>query len=530
MDKYTQDFGPIFTEHVANTMFNMIRVDEGTFIMGHTFDQFDSEQDIYYRESFIYGTNEQRIADRSWGFSTRPHPVTVPCFYISEVPVTQKLWNAIMGVKPDNSAAFDDTPVQVYPKEARLFLNRISEITNRHYYLPTEEQWEYAARGGCRSKGYRYAGSNRHDDVCLKKIHNENATLSPVRLFPPNELGIYDMTNLYGEICMRTYEKFPDFWEVAPLPEKEVELVCRGITGSSFYDFVYEETKYAFRVVLRLERTSPISLPRINFKHMRTIWYGRNGILHEIHANQMECPPIRKQPEGTIIPPGKHYSEHVGSIRFKMIHVEGGTFTLPNHKCTITLNDYYLASTPVTQELWDEIMGVGYDRSTLRSPQCPVNKVRFFECKTFFRKLNKLTGRHYVLPSSAQWYWASLGGHLSKGYKYIGSDIKEEISHYEFDENKLGYLPHNVAVTKPNELGLFDMADNVQEWLADGEEPLPEDDGHYTDPIWYNKTIYYNMLTRYGSEESEPVPNQGFLSPINMSDISETGIRIALEP
>ena len=522
MDKYIQDFGPVFIEHLANTVFRMIRVDEGTFIMGHTYDQFDSEVDLYYRENYIWGTIEQKRTDH-WGFSTRPHPVTVPCFYISDVPVTREQWKAVMGNAPDDSVICDDTPIQVYPKDARIFLNRISALSGHHHFLPTEEQWEYAARGGCRSKGYRYSGSSRHDDVCLKDEHDDNPTLSPVKQFPPNELGIYAMTTLCGELCMRTHKEFPDYWEVAPLPEKEIELIRRGSYSTSFYDFADERDKYAFRFVLRLKRTSQILVPRINFRHMIEFWQGRNGIIYELHSEQIKNPSIRKQAKGVKLPPGNRFSEQIGSVKFDMVRIEGSTFQLPNHKCTVTLKDYYLSTTPVTQELWDIVMGVGFDRSTIRSQHYPVNNVRLSDCRTFLRRLKKLTGRRYVLPSSAQWYWASLGGKLSKGYHYIESDIKEEMSLYANWDHK----PHQIAITKPNELGLFDMADNVCVWLADGEEPLPEDEGHYTDPVWYNNNIFYHMSTDNGSTDCEPAPSIGFSYPTNLLD---NGIRLALEP
>ena len=170
----------------------------------------------------------------------------------------------------------------------------------------------------------------------------------------------------------------------------------------------------------------------------------------------------------------------VGSCRFKMIRVDGGTFTMgatkeqgdaacdderPTHQ--VTLSDYYIGQTVVTQALWEAVMGT--NPSYLKGDHLPVATVSWDDCKRFISKLNcllssQLGGKHFALPTEAQWEFAARGGNKSKGYKYAGSNNIYEVAW--FDDNRGGDM-HPVAQKQPNELGLYDISGNVWEWCKD---------------------------------------------------------------
>ena len=135
----------------------------------------------------------------------------------------------------------------------------------------------------------------------------------------------------------------------------------------------------------------------------------------------------------------------------------------PAHQ--VTLSDYYIGETQVTQALWKAVMGKNPSEFK-RNPNRPVENVSWDDCQEFIKKLNQLTGMSFRLPTEAQWEFAARGGNLgkNKGFKYAGSDILNEVAWYE--GNSKG-KSHPVAQKDANELGLYDMSCNVWEWCQD---------------------------------------------------------------
>lgn len=179
----------------------------------------------------------------------------------------------------------------------------------------------------------------------------------------------------------------------------------------------------------------------------------------------------------------------VNGVEFKMIRVEGGRFQMGSPKtdsgaCSdeqpqhwVTLDDYYIGETVVTQALWGEVMGG--NPSCFKGDDLPVECVAWqhddgYDIQTFLRKLNdndevkKLLpqGKQFTLPTEAQWEFAARGGIKSKGYKYSGSDDINEVAWYDGNSGK---KTHPVKQKAPNELGLYDMSGNVWEWCQDGK-------------------------------------------------------------
>ena len=162
-------------------------------------------------------------------------------------------------------------------------------------------------------------------------------------------------------------------------------------------------------------------------------------------------------------------------VSFRMIEVEGGTFTMgataeqgsdayyeENPAHSVTLSSYYIGQTEVTQALWKAVMGS--NPSNWEGDDLPVENVSWEDCQEFVRKLNRLTGKTFRLPTEAEWEYAARGGSKSRGYKYSGSDNIGSAAWY--DDNS-GSRTHAVASKSPNELGLYDMNGNVYEWCQD---------------------------------------------------------------
>ncbi|MDX1908390.1 MAG: formylglycine-generating enzyme family protein [Bacteroidia bacterium] len=161
-----------------------------------------------------------------------------------------------------------------------------------------------------------------------------------------------------------------------------------------------------------------------------------------------------------------------GGPTFQMIRIPGGTFQMggaddqayddekPVHP--VTVPDFYLGRYPVTQALWVAVMGG--NPAYFKGKTHPVENVSWDDCQDFIQQLNARTGIAYRLPTEAEWEYAARGGSYSEGYRYAGSDNLNEVGWYQ--ENSYGET-HPVGQKLPNELGLYDLSGNIDEWCED---------------------------------------------------------------
>ena len=189
----------VFT--VNGVSFAMIHVEGGTFMQG----------------------------DESYDESTPVHQVTLSSYWIGETEVTAELWYAVMG---DSSViGFSGLQPAQYLSwdQSQEFITRLNELTGVTFHLPSEAQWEFAARGGNYSHGYRYSGSDNLDEVGWYDGNSDNngPILPIVKTRMPNELGLYDMSGGAWEFCHDTY-KDPYIW---------TEPVTDPINGDSCFPY-----------------------------------------------------------------------------------------------------------------------------------------------------------------------------------------------------------------------------------------------------------------------------------------------------
>ncbi len=388
--------------------FEMVAVDGGTFMMG-----------------------------AQSGYSG--HEVTLSSYAIGQTEVTQKLWTAVMGSNPSHFTGNVNRPVETVSwYDCKNFVTELSRLTGLNFRLPSDAEWEFAARGGNKTHGYKYSGSDNINDVGWYRSNSGNTT-HPVASLLPNELGLYDMSGNLFEWCQDFYGDLSDEPQVNPTgPATGPGKITR--------DGSWERDAY-WSAVAR-----------------RTYW----------------DPNEKGDDTGLRLAMDLDQTFTVNGVSFKMVAVQGGTLMLgateeqgsgvsekekPAHQ--VTLSSYMIGQTEVTQELWFAVMGTKPSYNDW-NPLRPVEHISWNQMQTFISKLNQMTGQHFRLPTEAEWEFAARGGNKSNGTMYAGGSNITEVAWYSYNSQSFS---HPVATKAPNELGLYDMSGNVyescQDWLGD---------------------------------------------------------------
>lgn len=189
---------------IGGVSFDMVYVNGGTFMMGANINDYS-------------------------GTTPKPcHQVTLSNYYIGKTEVTQNLWNVVMGKNPSKFNGYNMPVGNVSWNDCQKFINKLNSLTGETFSLPTEAQWEYAARGGNKSCGYKYSGSNNIGDVAW---YYDNCGHEPhtVGTKHPNELGLYDMIGNVSEWCSDWFDSYSASSQNDPTGAPfGTSRVCRG--------------------------------------------------------------------------------------------------------------------------------------------------------------------------------------------------------------------------------------------------------------------------------------------------------------
>ena len=665
---------PCLVVKVNDTLsINMMCVEGGTFMMG----AMEGDTQVYDNEK-------------------PAHEVTLTYnYYIAQTEVTQALWKAVMGNNPSTMIG-DDLPVNnVLWEEADAFVKRLSQMTGYTFHLPTEAEWEFAARGGKKSKGYLYAGSDDVNEVAWY-ANNSGGKTHAVGTKKPNELGIYDMSGNAWEWCSDWLAPYSAEAQVNPIGPATGEYhVYHGGGWNHGQRYArsshrrtttegYVKSALGLRVAIRetvepeyvdlglsvkwatfnVGATSPEDYgdyfawgetetkenynwatykwcdgtDRTMTKYCTNSQYGANGFtdgktilepeddaayvhwggkwrmpsdeeftelrekctwtwttLNGVDGYEVIGPnnksiflpatgykratndysnatsgfywsntlstdkdedasKLNFSSNGTFTRDGIRYDGNTirpvyddipdpcmvvkvnDTLSINLMCVEGGTFMMgsdagdaeadeqPVHE--VTLSDYYIGQTEVTQHLWKAVMGSDNNPSATKGNNLPVTNITWDEAQQFVERLSELTGMRFRLPTEAEWEYAARGGQRSKGYTYAGSNDIDQVGWYNGNSSNKS---HAVGQKQPNELGIYDMTGNVWEYCYDWHTPYAgQAQTNPTGAATGDKHVLRGGCYHYDSKNCTNTNRHSYFTPDKGG--ASTGLRIVLEP
>ncbi len=440
-------------------------------------------------------------AKKGYKVDVKGHTVSLSPYLIGKNSVSQELWSAVMGYNPSQNPS-DNGPVDnVSWNDCMEFITKLRQMTGIEFRLPTEAQWEYAAKGGAKSKGYYYAGTSDPNKLYRK---DKSGVMHNI----PNELGLYGMSGGVYEWCADWFGPYSDVEVKNPTgPASGNGRVMRSGGGTINYGGNIKQVTdrnwggQAYRsgqTGLRLAVS-----PKLK----------EEKFLTPEQQARLQHPLLKKVVWAKGLSADR--KEIIADAIADMVKVDGGTYTfrgkineyvpsnIPYGK-EVKVRPFYINKFEVTNKLWDAVFP-GYDTAYrpktghARQPGEAVCNVDPDEIARFIQQLNRLTGLRFALPTEAQWEFAARGGNASMGYAYAGTNDKSKVDNY--------------AKTKiANELGLYDMTSGVWELLSD--KPYSEGLKMRVD-IWRGgpETIYDRWKTTYISHDH----NLGFRLVLNIA-------------
>ena len=421
-------------------------------------------------------------------------------YWLGETEVTQGQYAAIMdGVvnekgaicrpRPSFFSGSDRLPVErVSWYDAKAFCRKLNNLNEGklprgyRFDLPTEAQWEFAARGGNKSKGYEYSGGKDIEAVAWYVENSEKRT-HPVGGKQANELGLYDMSGNVLEWCRDIFvrdEYLDDSEFLRGQPSEGSRRVGRG--GACNYE------NYRCNLRTRGDAMQPDAVISTHGFRVALVPFDSDAVSPSGKSGKKEA-ELKKSAVKIIAGASDDVIDYKtfsfpNNLELKLLKIKPGSFTNAEINKEITLTrEYWLGETEVTQGQYAVVMdGVVNEKGQICRPRpshfkgddrLPVEQVTWYNAKAFCKKLNSLfegmlpEGYQFDLPTEAQWEFAALGGNNSQGYEYSGGDNIELVA---WLQGNSGEKTHPVGGKRPNELGLYDMNGNVWEWCRDRYE------------------------------------------------------------
>lgn len=392
------------------------------------------------------------------------HEVTISRpFQMGVFEVTQRQWRAVMGHNPavfQQAAAPPMTPDDPLDRpvdsvswlDAQDFLKRLNALGLGRFRLPTEAEWEYAARAGTTAP-YPWAltpGRDRTHEFAWANSRSF-ATTHAVGLKPANAWGLHDMHGNVWEWCSDWYGPYNAAPQTDPTgPNSGRERVFRG---GSWYDF------------------PPVLRSANRHRHLPDGRYTAIGLRLVKELDSME--------ERTLLLPG--------SILLRVVRIPAGRFQMgsptsevgratdeaPVREVSIS-RPFWLGAWEVTQEQWQSVMGSNPStfQPATNASQLPAERVSWIDAQDFLNRLNALGLGRFRLPTEAEWEYAARAG-SSERFSFGDDPEYRTLANHAWFYSRAEGRSHPVGTKRPNAWNLYDMYGNVWEWCSDWFAPYP---------------------------------------------------------
>ncbi len=455
-------------------------------------------------DTFIMGKKGRRdVSAHSTDIFSQEHKVTLKNdFYLGKFEVTAKQYSAVMGSPLRGDENLPCANVSWY--NAMIFCDKLNKSGKApegfKFSLPTETQWEFAARGGHKSRNYTFSGSNDPEEVMF--VDRGIPTGSNTRTFRPllqpvgkkgkNELGFYDMSGNAAEWCLDDFifdgrKVVPEFSREAGDDSQKERSIRGGMVA-----LLTSRSRPVFRGVRRRPNAT---YPFIGFR----------AALIPANTESLADAAIRLDEEAAAAAEEEKKTKKTGKpaarvkkivdmtidlgegSQLELVKIPAGSFSMgeaaKNKKYRhpgvrgqreVIKESFYMGIYEVTQAQWKAVMGTDIEKISGSGPLCgvgddfPMYHLTWADAMGFCDQLNKSgkapEGFKFSLPTDLQWEYAARGSSKGKAYSYAGSDDAESVGWFAADSD---VSVHPVGGKKPNRLGLFDMSGNVAEICLD---------------------------------------------------------------
>ena len=451
-------------QRIAALKPEMVVIPAGSFMMGS-------------KSTFLFGSDGKNPEEKP------QHLVKVPSFLMGKTEVTQGQWKSVMGSNPSSFSECGETcPVDTVSwNDAQDFIRKLNQITGQNYRLPSEAEWEYAARAGTTT-----AWSFGDDELKLGNFawysRNSAGQTRAVGQKMPNAFGLYDM---HGNVWEWVEDCWHDTYGGAPLDAYAWKTSCLGdahvTRGGSWNNYLLAYLRSAHRnredsdkgsmtlgfrlasdlptpalaTVKKPEASTPLADTKKTSETVEQTTTKAGAIVKDC----ADCPEMVVISAGSFMMGSKSAYFSKSALRFGS---DKNPEEQPQH--LVKVPSFLMGKTEVTQGQWKSVMGSNPSSFSECGETCPVETVSWNDAQDFIRKLNQITGQNYRLPSEAEWEYAARAGTTTE---WSFGDDESQLGNFAWYPRNSAGQTHAVGQKMPNAFGLYDMHGNVWEWVED---------------------------------------------------------------